>query len=533
MRIASVDEVREGIIYVTMASEARGTPLRGQYVTVRSGKDIVLGRLREINLTNPIHSNPLFKPWLMVNGRLEHWSSEVDIEQGVIEEIDRRSENGDALISQTNPRSGTEVMLASAEDINRFYSDSDYWLALGEIPYSDIPLTVVNRDFGKYSEGGHGEAKHWAIFGQSGSGKSVFATMRISGLLVRHPRMGLLIPDTAGDLSDPTRHDRGEFRWNYATVLRSGGVKLETIDIGEIRLTEKPTLELLLEPVLKEAFRMGDKQASSLTENVVEDLFESYLKSENITPEDIFAAVQRQILSVYAEKTRQEKVRDVNQFHDNPATWNPWVRKIQHVREFFDGRENLRHLVKDVLEKGRKVIIRMQGMIERDQAFVIKEVMHHIWNQSKIIYKNGKETANALVVLDEAHNWVPQEGEGTYETAKSIVRAFKETRKYGLGWMVISTRPAAVKKDVISDAHTKYFGCGLGVGADAAHLKDILGEDGEKTYKRLQSRNKFFFVGTGDDANLGRSYFALQMFGGDATKKFMEANSHIFMGVTV
>jgi hypothetical protein len=60
-----------------------------------------------------------------------------------------------------------------------------------------------------------------------------------------------------------------------------------------------------------------------------------------------------------------------------------------------------------------------------------------------------------MVVVEEAHNYIPERGTGN-AASTSIVRTIAaEGRKFGLGLMVISQRPARVDKNVISQCNTQ------------------------------------------------------------------------------
>jgi hypothetical protein len=61
-----------------------------------------------------------------------------------------------------------------------------------------------------------------------------------------------------------------------------------------------------------------------------------------------------------------------------------------------------------------------------------------------------------LLVCEEAHRYVPDRCEAEYATAQMVVRRIaREGRKYGLGLMLVSQRPADVESTVIAR-------CGLG-----------------------------------------------------------------------
>ncbi len=60
-----------------------------------------------------------------------------------------------------------------------------------------------------------------------------------------------------------------------------------------------------------------------------------------------------------------------------------------------------------------------------------------------------------LIACEEAHRYVPNEGEAQYKEAQeSIRRIAKEGRKYGIGLMLISQRPSDVESTVLSQCNS-------------------------------------------------------------------------------
>jgi len=92
-----------------------------------------------------------------------------------------------------------------------------------------------------------------------------------------------------------------------------------------------------------------------------------------------------------------------------------------------------------------------------------------------------------LLVVEECHEYIPQQGTGGY-AAEHITRIAKRGRKHGLGILGISQRPASVDKDVVTQAslliwHRLTYSNDTGVvrglyGSDVADEVEDL-EDGE------------------------------------------------------
>jgi len=66
-----------------------------------------------------------------------------------------------------------------------------------------------------------------------------------------------------------------------------------------------------------------------------------------------------------------------------------------------------------------------------------------------------RKTDPILIACEEAHRYVPNQGEAQYKEAQeSIRRIAKEGRKYGIGLMLISQRPSDVESTVLSQCNS-------------------------------------------------------------------------------
>jgi hypothetical protein len=538
-RIATVDGVKDRLIDVTISSEAIGQPIEGSYVIIAADGDVLLARITDINRNNPVHEKDSFAPMIMKYGTLAHWSGEADIERGKAAVISVKGSNDEFVPWRRNPASGAAVDLVEAQMFRGFLAEKKYYTVLGVIPNSGgLPATIINRHHGvkidphtKHDLGGRGSAGalHTGVFGQNGSGKTIMVSMLICGKLGMHRDMGLLMPDTAGDLADSNRHSDGEFMWNYGDVLKAADVQLETVSIADVRLTSVDTLEKKLIPFLRSQLSLGGDKDELLARRIVIELFEGKktVDVKLLTAGAVVDMIVAQIGFCYATgRTQTDKINDATRLRNNASSMRFFEQGFEPIRKLFDGRESVADIVKGVLSKGRKVIIVMSGMESEDHHFVMHELMSLLILWARINFNYGHQS-NALVVLDEAIRWVP-EGKAD-ETNELIQKAFRETRKYGLGWYVVSQSMAGISKDVLRECRTKWFGRHLGIGVDREHLEQSLGKRGVRAYDDLETQGGYFWVGVGDDINIGSGqYFSLHPFGGDATTAFIEANPHIF-----
>jgi uncharacterized protein len=104
-----------------------------------------------------------------------------------------------------------------------------------------------------------------------------------------------------------------------------------------------------------------------------------------------------------------------------------------------------------------------------------------------------------LLVCEEAHRYVPDSGEAEYATAQMAVRRIaREGRKYGLGLMLVSQRPADVESTVISQCGT-WLVLRLTNAADQQHVARFLPDGLSGMTRALPSlaQQEALFVGEG------------------------------------
>jgi uncharacterized protein len=104
-----------------------------------------------------------------------------------------------------------------------------------------------------------------------------------------------------------------------------------------------------------------------------------------------------------------------------------------------------------------------------------------------------------LLVCEEAHRYVPDRGEAEYAAAQSAIRRIaREGRKYGLGLMLVSQRPADVESTVIAQCGT-WLVLRLTNATDQAHVARFLpdGLSGMTRALPALSQQEALFVGEG------------------------------------
>ncbi|NBB52270.1 DUF87 domain-containing protein [Rhizobium sp. CRIBSB] len=110
-----------------------------------------------------------------------------------------------------------------------------------------------------------------------------------------------------------------------------------------------------------------------------------------------------------------------------------------------------------------------------------------------------RERDPLLLVCEEAHRYVPDRGEAEYAAAQSAVRRIaREGRKYGLGLMLVSQRPADIESTVISQCGT-WLVLRLTNSADQQHVARFLPDGLSGMVRALPAlaQQEALFVGEG------------------------------------
>jgi hypothetical protein len=531
--IATVNSYKGGTVNVTIRSHAKEKPLRGCLceMPVNGGSHRVLCRINSIDMINPIHESDGFQQVIAERGGVPYYTRDCDVFKANVEIISVIDSDTSKFTSlPTPPSSGTHLELIEDNKLDDYMLDKEYRANIGHmIDKPAINMSVVNRHFGEYESGGHGEARHTAFFGQNGSGKTVVALTFVACQLVKNKRMGLLCPDTAGDIARGGSHSKGDFQFDFIQLLERGGRTVENIKIADIRMTGKHTFKQLLAPILRKQFSMNQEKAEELSDRIAETTFEKNVDPARCVFNNILQAILENVEAIYDSKTGKNKIESIRKIMDNSRLKNGFEQRYnREVLSFFEGTRTIDELIDGFLDNGQIILINMMGLSEKHQEIIMYELFTKIKRKAEDEFKYHGKTRNGMVLLDEGPRWVPEDSKT--DTAMVVTDAFNTTRKLGVGWTIISQRITAISKNVIAQCHTKFVGRGMGTGADLNHLETFFGKDGVQEYKSLELRGGYFWLGAGLLINYGQGngYFAFETYGGDATEKIINANSHIW-----
>jgi DNA helicase HerA-like ATPase len=273
--------------------------------------------------------------------------------------------------------------------------------------------------------------KHCCILAKTGSGKSYTAGVIVEELL--EIGVPLFIIDPHGEYSSLKFPNDDEFdleRMKYFNVNPKGYENVvvyvppnspfaEVAD-GVLRLDGK---NLSAEEIIELAGISGNS-SQALVYQAVKNLKK---RGVDYTVEDVICEV--------------EGIK-----HNSKWTVLGCLEKIVEVG-FFDGTPTP---VSMLLQKDRAVVLDMRGTPPEHQDLMVSRICNELFELRKL-----GEVPPGMIVIEEAHNFIPERGFGRSISTQILRTIASEGRKFSLGLMVISQRPARIDKNVISQCNTQ------------------------------------------------------------------------------
>lgn len=274
--------------------------------------------------------------------------------------------------------------------------------------------------------------KHCSILAKTGSGKSYTASVMLEELIERD--IPLLIIDPHGEygsLKEPGPANQQAYYDKYRISPRG----------FESQITVFTPANMVLNPDADELFRLDghnlapkdlmqilpDEKSSNLQGILYEAITKIRAEQESYSLDDI-------IFEVGNNKSK--------------AKWNV-ISSLESLREA-DILSDRPTPIDELFAPGRAAIIDMKGVNPQLQNMIVAKLCTDLFEARKM----GRVPAGMLVV-EEAHNFCPERGFDKTASTEILRTIASEGRKFGLGLMVISQRPARVDKNVLSQCNTQ------------------------------------------------------------------------------
>ncbi len=382
---------------------------RGSYVKVKDGsKDWIFAQVVEVTRSNVAYSlstidekNPEAKERVLGLARVIGVAS------------------GGRLGMPTNPpRPGDPVYRADGQLIEMALGLSKGNLYIGLLEGHDLKVKLEADSFVQ---------KHCSILAKTGSGKSYTAAVVLEELLDKG--VALLIIDPHGEYASmKQKNTKGEF------------AKFDVTPKGYDVTVYSPANQTTA-PHADRFFRFNGKNmtARELSAMLPEDVTNSQ------------KGVLYEAIKILASDGGDYELEDVIAQAEKDTSKAKWglIGHLESLAELgiFSGRPTN---LGDLLQRGKASIIDMTGVPPDLQGMIVAKLLSDLFEARKRGFVNP-----GMVVVEEAHNYIPERGSGKAASTAVIRTIAAEGRKFGLGLLVISQRPARVDKNVISQCNTQ------------------------------------------------------------------------------
>jgi energy-coupling factor transporter ATP-binding protein EcfA2 len=348
------------------------------------------------------------------------------------------------------PTVGQRVKMVTSEELKGIFSEyNEYEFSFGRPSQADDQRAYINVDrfFGQ----------HIAVVGTTGCGKSCTVVSILQQAIRKYPDAHIVVLDLHGEYASAfpenvTLIDADKVELPY-WLLSFDEFQDLTVDMNEF--TAKNQITVLRDALVRaregtigrERLRKGESiTADSPVFFQLEDML-GQIRSWNIQmvpnsrgdmePGPLYGAFDRFLIRL------DSKVSDPRfKFMFAPATYTDNDSLVRLLRDFLS------------IDTGSKMAIVDLSGVPSEAVGVVAAVVSRIVFEFNL-WNPERDRFPILLVLEEAHNYVPNRTDYKLQAAKAAIeRITKEGRKYGIGTIVVSQRPKELSETVLSQCNS-------------------------------------------------------------------------------
>ena len=436
-----------------------------------------------------------------------------------------KDDKAEVISFRTVLNTGTEIKRLTREFIDAFinmFSQKKVFTP-GRFLGSDVPVPLWLPHFGD-GDNGIGEAYHIGIFGRTGSGKSALAKI-LMAYYAMHSEMSVIVLDPQGEFLRDFQQDRagkGTYPLDVDYYWHKTGGKVIYAPISRMTFEDKDDIRALLMAVIHRIAKFvgisGDKR-ERLVDAVLPifHAFALYLhgKDERVSEEmkrmfrifgegqlgDVLKSIRdrdssTQVLDDMAtlvldridgrmddiydtESSRKEKRGNIERLREDKDRYEEFKEALRGILLLIEGDKTIDDLIKETISGHNLLVLSVSDVEEVDeflQYFLIDTFLRKLVRIAGKRFKRG-EHLNTMVFLDEAHRFVPSsraDDAFAESLRKGLIRAVRETRKYGLGWTFISQTLGSLAPDVIYQIRIFFIGYGLVMASEREKVRELV-----------------------------------------------------------
>ena len=312
-------------------------------------------------------------------------------------------------------KSGSMVYKASQELISETFGLIDQGLFLGNLETNpDISIYLDPEDL----------YRHLAILAKTGSGKSYVAAIVVEELLEKDYPVIILDPHGEYHTLKQENEIPKEFQEKF-------NIDPESYDVREFSADTEINQRAL-------SLSFSDK---NLKPKELKQLIPTSLTNSQL-------GVLYKVLKNLEEDYDLDKLIDETMNADSKAKWNlvSMLEILQDSKLFSDNPTDL----KDLVREGTASVINLKGVEPETQQMVVYMLAKQLFHLRKI-----GDVPPFIMLIEEAHNFVPERNFGKAVCSDVLRSIASEGRKFGLGIIVVSQRPARIDKNILSQCNTQ------------------------------------------------------------------------------
>ena len=470
-----------------------------------------IGQIIEIVLKNFLLEDPTIKSVARKRGSVNPISGIQDVHIGKLL-CSAIFTSSDDLVEPsllgTVPPTGTYVYQVDDNILSTILEkQKNSLLYLGNSYGSKTKLPMWFKHF-DYGENGAGEAYHLGIFGITGSGKSTLAKMILTAYS-KFRQMGLLVLDPVGEFSKSFTNDNSsntdrEFQnsdsnFNMKKIMNFLNKQVVSINVRNLVLDRWSLFEeILLESQIFHQLTIKGPNKGFAVDALIPKLRNKTTLTKLIKREsfDLFMNELRKEeiqLLIFSTPEPRKRLNNLVSSMDEGNLDNLYSQYWVPICSLFEDRTDA-ITIDDLLEKFSSKLkplivvdlseqtahnMQLRYWNETIQSLILKRLLKGLVSLGEKTWQKNT-SLNTLVVLDEAHRYARKDefSDSNLEQLRlTLLDAVRTTRKYGLGWLFISTSLSSIHRDILQQLRIMFFGFGLSLGNDLVTLRELVSDE--------------------------------------------------------
>ncbi len=316
---------------------------------------------------------------------------------------------------------GDDVFKADNDLISSVLGLSGNEMYIGLLDGTDIPVHLSVNSLVQ---------KHCSILAKTGSGKSYTAAVLLEELLDRKVPLLILDPHSEYASMKEPASSSGDFK-KFGVSPKGYGSNV----------TIYTPANKAVNPNADELFRLN---GNNLTAKDLTSIFPENFNSTHIGI--LYESIQK-LRAEMETYTLDDIIFEVSN-NESKARWNV-MSLLEDIRDS-DLLSSSPTSLEELMQKGKAAVIDFKGVAPDLQSMIVAQLCSALFEARKM-----NAIPPGMLVVEEAHNFAPERGFSKTASSEVLRTIASEGRKFGLGMLVISQRPARIDKNVLSQCGTQ------------------------------------------------------------------------------